>query len=152
MDPLDWIKRGKNGRDTSRHYSPEKKVFLDHGERAALKRLVQLYDDGLIGTPQAKIPGWEKDLDATARRLGFRDRFGHRVVQLSDKEAHAVRAFGQDCQQDAAAFGDHSQIRTDIDVVSEALQRNAPRQSPHLDEGLARERKREQGKSHDIPF
>ena len=86
MGLLDWMKPARAGGRQSVAETPGQ-TFLSRGERAALKRLIEHFDDGLIDWNKGKSRAWETDLEGTAERLGFRDRFGAEAVRLSEKEA-----------------------------------------------------------------
>jgi len=111
MGLLDWMKPGRAGGRQSVAEAP--RTFLSRGERAALKRLIGHFDDGLFGWNKGKPRAWEADLEGTAERLGFRDRFGAEPVRLSEKEARAINHFQRVCEKDAADLGS-SQMKADI--------------------------------------
>ncbi len=126
MGFLDWM-RNRGSQATSKR--PEREVYLSFGERAALKRLVQHFDDGLIGWQGGKPRAWEADLEVTATRLGFRDPFGQEPVRIGQIESEALSKFQQACEQDTA-FGS-SQVKSDIQALKSALERKGkPRELP----------------------
>jgi hypothetical protein len=118
MGFLDWVR----GRATQVAKQPEKETFLSFGERAALKRIVQHFDDGLVGWQPGKPRAWETDLEAMATRLGFRDPFGDTPVRLEGNEVEAVSQLHAACQKDAE-FGDY-QMKSDIGALQRALERD----------------------------
>ena len=95
MGSLDWMKGHGKGAEK------EPKVFLSHGDRWALRRMIQHFDDGLLGNQGGE---WRKTFDKMAERLTlrFRDPFGDRSVSVSAKEAEALSAFQNMYERHAA--------------------------------------------------
>jgi hypothetical protein len=65
-------------------------VVLGPDDRAAVKRLLHNYDDGVMGAVSTDLT-WQMNLDATAGRLGLRDPFGQRHVELKTHEVEALK-------------------------------------------------------------
>jgi hypothetical protein len=98
-------------------------VSLDPEERAAIKRLLQHFDDGLIGQGPVQ-KDWEKNLDATARRLGFRDPFGQESVELKPHEVEALKGLHKVYEAQTWRVHCGGEMMGDIETLDEVLKRD----------------------------
>jgi|GEM_PF-3480925 len=107
--------------------------FLSFGERAALKRLVGHFDDGLFvrGT---ELGPWQDRLEATARRLGFYDPFGSRSVRISNAETDAIENLYLACKRQIASGELSDQMKSDASTIGLALGRTGPPVEPRMAE------------------
>jgi hypothetical protein len=142
MGFLDWMKRNDGGKENA---GKEQKVFLSQGERWALRRMTQHFDDGLVGYQQGG--DWEKAFNKMAERLDLRprDAFGDRPVSIGPKEAQALREFQKVYEHDAdGVYPGNSQMRSDAEAIREALDRDG---KPEM-----RSVARRAGQGYDIEF
>jgi hypothetical protein len=130
MGFLDWMRKKDGG---AAAVVKEQSVSLSYGERCALRRMTQHFDDGLVGCKHGG--DWEKTFDKMAERLSLRPRdpFGDQPVSISAREAEALRKFQKVYEEDAnGVYPGNQQMQSDAEAVRHALEREGKPETPSV--------------------